>query len=85
MHIQTHVLSGWCLGNLVPQLGPRERVMCMLAASLADVDGLGIVVSEELYWDLHHKLGHCAAFGLLMSGALAMLSSRGRRWLAFGV
>jgi inner membrane protein len=85
MHIQTHILSGWCIGNLVPGLGPRERALCMLAASLADVDGLGILVSEEWYWSLHHKLGHCAAFGLLLSGGLALVSTRGRRWLALGV
>jgi hypothetical protein len=85
VHIQTHILSGWCVGNLVPGFGPRERALCMLAASLPDLDGLGILVSEELYWDLHHKLGHCAAFGVVLSACLAIASTRGRRWLALGV
>ena len=81
MHIQTHILSGWCVGNLLP-LTSRERLFCMIAAGAADIDGLGIVVSQELYWDYHHKLGHCAAFGLLLAGALAAFSTR--RALAFG-
>jgi inner membrane protein len=80
MHIQTHVLSGWCLGNLLP-LTARERVFCMVAAAAHDLDGLGIVVSQELYWDYHHKLGHCAAFGVVMSGVLAAFSAH--RLLAF--
>ena len=40
MHVQTHILSGWLAGNLVPAFGPRERFFCMLAASLSDLDGL---------------------------------------------
>jgi len=73
-------MSGWCVGNLLP-LNGRERLLCMLAASLADVDGLGIVVSEELYWSLHHALGHCLLFGVLLSAILTMFSTR--RVLAF--
>lgn len=82
MHIQTHVLSGWCVGNLLP-LTARERLFCMIAAAAQDVDGLGILVSEELYWDYHHKLGHCAAFGVLLSIGLAAFSAH--RLLAFVV
>lgn len=75
MHIQTHVLSGWCIGNLLP-LTARERMLCMVAASAHDLDGLGILVSQELYWDYHHKLGHCALFGVVLSALLAAFSSR---------
>lgn len=75
MHVPTHILSGWCVSNLLP-LTPRERVLCMVAAAAADVDGLGIVVSQELYWDFHHKLGHGIAFGLLLASILAALSTR---------
>ena len=80
MHIPTHILSGWCLGNLLP-LTARERAFCMVAAAAQDLDGLGIIVSQELYWDYHHKLGHCAAFGVLLSAGLTWLSAR--RALAF--
>lgn len=77
MHIQSHILSGWCIGNLF-NLTPRERLFCMFAASLQDLDGLGIIVSEELYWDLHHKLGHCLLAGMVLSIAFAMFSTH--RW-----
>ena len=80
MHIQTHVLSGWCVGNLLP-LTPRERLFCMIAAAAQDIDGIGRVISEELYFDYHHKFGHCAAFGLLLSLVLTVFSTNRR--LAF--
>ena len=75
MHIPTHILSGWCASNLF-QLSARERLFCMIAASVEDVDGLGRIVSEELYWSLHHKLGHCALFGVAISSLLAAFSKR---------
>lgn len=78
MHIQTHILSGWCFGNLVPHFTARERLFCMLAAGLADLDGLSIVAGQEAYWDYHHTLGHNLAFGMALCLALAVLSkSRG--------
>jgi len=80
MHIQTHVLSGWCVGNLLP-LTARERMFCMIAAAAQDLDGLGIILSEELYWDYHHKLGHCALFGVVASLLLTAFSTH--RVLAF--
>lgn len=83
MHIQTHVLSGWCVGNLVPRFSARERGFCMLAASLADLDGLGIVVSREMYWDYHHVLGHNLSYGLVLSALLAVFSRRGNRAVGF--
>ena len=80
MHIQTHVMYGWCLGNYA-KLSPRERFCCMLAASWADLDGLGIVAGPEFYWEYHHKLCHNLPFGLLLSAGLMFFS--GRRWRAF--
>ena len=80
MHIQTHVMSGWCLGNYA-KLTPRERFCCMLAASWADLDGLGMLAGPEVYWEYHHKLCHNLSFGLLLSAVLALFS--GRRWRAF--
>jgi len=80
MHIQTHVLSGWCVGNLLP-LAARERLFCMIAAGMQDIDGIGRVLSEELYLDYHHTFGHCAAFGVLLSLILTAFSTH--RLLAF--
>src|SRR5437016_3393863 len=39
MHIQTHIMSGWCAASLFP-LTARQRLACMIAASAADLDGL---------------------------------------------
>ena len=83
MHIQTHILSGWCVGNLVPGFTPRERLFCMLAASLADLDGLGILVGERWYHEFHHVLGHNLLFAAVLSAALAAFSTH--RAAAFGV
>lgn len=80
MHIPTHILSGWCVAGFLP-LRPRERLFCMLAASLPDLDGLGILVSEEMYWRFHHYAGHNVFFGLLLSAGLAAFSWR--RWITF--
>lgn len=71
MHIQTHVMSGWCVGNLFG-LTARERFFAMAAASAADVDGLGILVSYDAYTAFHHVLGHNLLFGV---GLLAVLTT----------
>ena len=82
MHVQTHVMSGWCLGNCW-KLSPRERLFCMLAASLADLDGLSLLVSREWYWDYHHKLCHNLLFGLIVSVTLTLFSKA--RWKTFWI
>ena len=75
MHIQTHILSGWCFGNLLP-LRARDRLLCMIAASAQDLDGLGILYSEELYWDLHHRLGHSLTAGVVLAAVLTIFATR---------
>lgn len=70
MHIQTHLMAGWCWGNCF-NLNPRQRLITMLAATAADLDGLGMLVSTELYWDWHHKLMHNIFAGI----ALAVIGS----------
>ena len=81
MHIPTHILSGWVVGNALP-LGPRGRLFCMLAAALPDVDGVGFFFGEEAYWRLHHIVGHNVFFGIVLSVGLAV-GSTSRRALAF--
>jgi inner membrane protein len=81
MHLQTHLMSGWCAGNLLPSLGARERLFCMIAAVAPDFDGVGRVFGEEAYWDYHHVVGHNLAFAVVLSAALAAFSTK--RVLAF--
>lgn len=73
MHIQTHFLSGWCIGNLF-QLNGRERLFCALSAALPDFDGLGIIFGQETYWKFHHILGHNLLFSLLLTVILVYFS-----------
>ncbi len=47
----------------------------MVAASAADLDGLGIIVSLECYSEYHHVLGHNALFGFLLATALTVFST----------
>jgi len=46
----------------------------MIAASIADVDGVGFFFSEEAYWRFHHVVGHNLLFGLVACAALACFS-----------
>ena len=82
MHIQTHLLSGWCAADLL-ELTPRERLFAMLAATVADLDGLGVVVSVDYYAAYHHLLGHNLLFGVITSGIFTFFSSH--RLKAFGL
>ncbi len=70
MHIQTHIMSGWCAANCF-SLTPKERFLAMLAASLPDLDGLTYFFGQNLYWSTHHIYGHNLVFALLLSGGLA--------------
>jgi hypothetical protein len=86
MHIQTHVLSGWCIANLV-SLNSRQRLAAMVAAAGADFDGLGILFGQEAYWKYHHVVGHNLLFGILLSFALVRISSSRIRvfWVFLGL
>jgi hypothetical protein len=54
----------------------------MVAASIADVDGLGILGGEQAYWNYHHKLAHNLMFGVITC-ILVVLLSRRRLLMAF--
>lgn len=74
MHVPTHIMSGWCLANVV-RLTARERLFCMIAATAADLDGLSILFGQAAYWDYHHVVCHNLPFALLMSAGLAAFSA----------
>ncbi|HEX3356077.1 MAG TPA: metal-dependent hydrolase [Tepidisphaeraceae bacterium] len=75
MHIGAHIMSGWCLGNCF-KLDPRRRACCIIAASVADLDGLGRVVSMEAYWKYHHILCHNLLFCIVVAALLSAFSAR---------
>jgi len=76
MHLQTHLMSGWCVANCLPLLAPRDRLLLMLAATLPDLDGLSLLFGQEAYWHYHHRLGHNVPFALLLAGVFAVLATR---------
>ena len=71
MHVQTHLLSGWCAANLLP-CTPRQRLAAMLAAAAPDVDGLSIAFGPDAYQRLHHTFGHTAYAAVIVGVALAV-------------
>ena len=78
MHIPTHTLSGWVLANAVSKLDARGRLFCMIAASAADLDGIGFLFGEEAYWRFHHVVGHNVLVGVVSSALLGCFARRGR-------
>ena len=75
MHISTHILSGWCIANTT-LLNKRERLFCMIAASVQDLDGLGIIFGQNYYWDWHHVLFHNLLSAIVLTGALTFFSEK---------
>jgi inner membrane protein len=84
VHIPTHILSGWVIGNAFP-LSPRERLACMIAASAADLDGLGIVLGDAAYQRWHHVAFHGLPFCTLAAVALTAWLCRGTLMRRIGV
>ncbi len=74
MHVQTHILSGWCAGNLV-RLTSRQRLFCMIAASAADLDGLSILAGNRAFQIYHHTLAHNLLVCIICSLTLAVFST----------
>jgi hypothetical protein len=77
-------MAGWCLANVFAKFSVRERALGIFAAVLPDIDGLGIIGGNELYWDWHHKLAHNFLFGIIVSGVLAAFAeSRAKAFCVF--
>jgi hypothetical protein len=57
----------------------RDRMLVTLASVVPDVDGLGLVVSEQLYADWHHKLAHGAVAAVVVTSVVALWT---RSWRA---
>ena len=79
MHVQTHIMSGWCIGSAVPGLAPRQRLFCMIAATIPDLDGLSLLAGQNAYFQYHHRLCHNLPFAILSCGVMAALAWR-RSW-----
>lgn len=71
-----HAEIGWLCS--LPLARRRDRVVVTLAGVLPDLDGAGLLVSEELYALWHHKLAHGAVAGLLIPLLVLGLSRSGK-------
>jgi hypothetical protein len=81
LQIPIHIMSGWCAANCLPRLSPRQRLMSMIAATVADLDGLSILGGQQAYWNWHHRVCHNLPFGFALISALAVLGEARRRGL----
>lgn len=86
MHVQTHIMSGWCVADLF-QLTPRERCFAMIAAAAADLDGLGLIAGMDYYVRYHHVLGHNLCFGVALALILVAFATHRLKvfWLSLAL
>jgi len=79
LHFLTHAGIGWIVASLGP--GPRkDRWLIVLAGLLPDLDGIGILWSEQVYLSTHRVVGHGLPLGLVLMGAVVALAER--RWIS---
>jgi len=64
-HFLTHVGLSWIVANLVP-LASRDRAIIVLAGTVLDVDGIGILWSAHAYAVAHRAVGHGVLLGALV-------------------
>jgi membrane-bound metal-dependent hydrolase YbcI (DUF457 family) len=71
-----HAEIGWlCAQGLERR---RDRILVTAAAVLPDIDGVGILFSDALYAEWHHKLGHGLIAGAALSVGLGAALTVGR-------
>ena len=79
LHFLTHVGVSWIVADLA-RLTSRDRWVVVLAGTLPDLDGIGILWSEPAYVAAHRAAAHGVFFAVLIV-ALAALGSD-RPWAA---
>lgn len=82
MHLQTHLMSGWCVGNLI-NLTARERFLAMVMAVAPDLDGLTYLGSVKAYWATHHVYGHNLLYLIAVAGVLTLFCQHRLKIFAF--
>jgi hypothetical protein len=68
----THVLAGWCAGNVL-RLTAKERTLCIVASVLPDIDGLSLFGGVVSYQTYRHVLCHNLTVGLAATLAVVCL------------
>jgi hypothetical protein len=80
----THALIGWWSANVLP-LSRRDRLLVFLGGILPDLDGLGLLYSQEAYFTYHHVLCHNLLGCFLWALVVALLSRDRMRCVALAV
>jgi membrane-bound metal-dependent hydrolase YbcI (DUF457 family) len=71
LHFLTHIGQSWLVAHLA-RLSARDRGLVVLAGTVLDLDGIGILWSESAYVATHRIVGHSLLAGLVVV-AMAML------------
>jgi hypothetical protein len=77
-HVLTHIGLSWIVASLA-RISVRDRVIVVLAGTLLDLDGAGIVWSQAAYDAWHRAAGHGVVFLALAVGAGLLFAHA--RWL----
>ena len=64
-HVLTHIGLAWIVAGVTP-LSVRDRWIVVLAGTLLDLDGAGLVWSEHAYHVAHRAVGHGLLFVVLV-------------------
>jgi inner membrane protein len=67
-----HGEIGWLCGHRLKK--KRDRFLVALSGIFPDIDGLGILISDELYELWHHRLTHGLAGGIFVLVATTHIS-----------
>jgi inner membrane protein len=74
----THAEISWLIANIPKSIKRKERGLILLAGTIPDLDGIGIIFNTELYVKYHHILFHNVLFGTIISLLFTSLRSRNR-------
>ena len=77
LHFLTHIGQSWIVAHLAP-VSPRDRWLVVLAGAVPDLDGVGILWSEQAYVATHRIVGHSLASGLAIVAVTVLVSNA--RW-----
>jgi hypothetical protein len=70
-----HLITAWIIA-MAFSLRLKERRIVVFAGIISDIDGIFILISQELYLKYHHGFGHSLIFGMVLIIVLCMLFSR---------
>ncbi|WP_447973863.1 metal-dependent hydrolase [Nitrospira sp. Kam-Ns4a] len=76
LHVLTHLGLSWVVANL-RAVSRRDRDLIVLAGLLPDLDGVGLLWSEEAYLAAHRVVGHSLVGGALMIAFLSRMAEQG--------